>query len=268
MSEKKWWEKPSTLMWIGAVAIFLLIGSLFLYFMQFNGAVSSDQGVWGAFGDYVGGLLNPVFALLALIALLLTIRLQSDELRNSSQALKDQNNTLVQQNFERVFFEMLSFQDEIVRSIDIETTNSDGEDIVYTGRDSFKFIFSTYKNIYESNDEQFETELEKIRNAYDSFYENYEAELGHYFRYLYNIIKFVDNGDVFESDKRFFANLVRAQLSSYELLVLFYSCLSDYGNEKFAPLLSKYALLKHLPVSLLIDESHYSEYPNFAYIEG
>ncbi|PZR11256.1 MAG: hypothetical protein DI539_20825 [Flavobacterium psychrophilum] len=51
-----------------------------LYFFNFHGGMSDSPGDWGTFGDYVGGLLNPVLSYLSLIALLITINLQIKEL--------------------------------------------------------------------------------------------------------------------------------------------------------------------------------------------
>lgn len=62
-------------------------------------------------------------------------------------------------------------------------------------------------------------------------------------------MKFVNRSDV--TDKRFYTNLIRAQLSSHELLLLFYNCLSDLGREKFKPLVEEYGLLKNMPQELL-----------------
>jgi hypothetical protein len=66
-------------------------------------------------------------------------------------------------------------------------------------------------------------------------------------------------------DKHFYTNLVRAQLSSQELLLLFYNALSDFGNEKFKPLIEEFALLKTVPQNLLIDDTHHKFYANSAY---
>lgn len=88
----------------GFILLAVVVG---LYFFQFFGPLSDDGSSWGEFGDYVGGVLNPVFGFLALIALLWTIALQSKELRHSTQELKHsadalhaQNETLKIQNFE------------------------------------------------------------------------------------------------------------------------------------------------------------------------
>ncbi|MCB0738292.1 MAG: hypothetical protein KDC92_12315 [Bacteroidetes bacterium] len=53
--------------------------------------------------------------------------------------------------------------------------------------------------------------------------------------------------------------MARAQLSDYELLILFYNCLCEYGG-KFKPYVERYALLKSLPVGDLHDESLVDEY--------
>src|SRR5215213_5051365 len=51
-------------------------------------------------------------------------------------------------------------------------------------------------------------------------------------------------------DKHLYTNLVRAQLSSYEIALTFYNCLSEMGREKFKPLVERYALLKTRSVVL------------------
>ncbi|MBK8344630.1 MAG: hypothetical protein IPL12_15845 [Bacteroidetes bacterium] len=43
--------------------------------------------------------------------------------------------------------------------------------------------------------------------------------MGHYFRNLYHIIKYIDNSNI--ENKRTYTNFVRAQLSSHELALIF-----------------------------------------------
>lgn len=80
---------------------------------------------------------------------------------------------------------------------------------------------------------------------YELFHQLYHDRIGHYFRNIYQVLKFIDTSEL--EQKQFYANLLRAQLSSDELALLFYNCLSHIGNEKFKPLLEKYAVLEHLP---------------------
>ena len=79
--------KPALRLIAGAAIVLALI-TTGLYFSQFNGApLSTNPDRWGVFGDYLGGVLNPVFSFFALIALLYTIALQSEELRASREEL-------------------------------------------------------------------------------------------------------------------------------------------------------------------------------------
>lgn len=46
--------------WIVAIVILAALVVLLVYFHAFGGQkMSRDPGDWGAFGDYVGGLINP-----------------------------------------------------------------------------------------------------------------------------------------------------------------------------------------------------------------
>jgi phosphate/sulfate permease len=62
-----------------------------LYVYNFRGFPwSSDPGSWGQFGDYVGGLLNPLVATAALMVLLASYRLQKRELAEMKRAMDRQ----------------------------------------------------------------------------------------------------------------------------------------------------------------------------------
>jgi len=80
-------------------------------------------------------------------------------------------------------------------------------------------------------------------DSYANFYKGANAELGHYFRTLYNLFKFVDNADI--AEKRFYTNLIRAQISDSEALLLFLNGLSPQG-QKFRGYLENYAVLKNV----------------------
>jgi hypothetical protein len=67
------------------------------------------------------------------------------------------------------------------------------------------------------------------------------------------------------NDKIKYTRLIRAQLSSHELVIIFYSCLSTKGREKFKPLIEKYKLFDDFPDNLLIAIEHKQEYTQSAY---
>ena len=143
-------DLPRSLSWI--VAMFLITGVVFVavYFHVFHGSLSTKQEVWGQFGEYVGGILGPLFALAALFALLYTVILQSKELRASAEqleksqrALESQNSVLERQNFESTFFQLLHLYNEIVLNLHIEKNDPSGltlsaDNREYRGRECFQ----------------------------------------------------------------------------------------------------------------------------------
>lgn len=80
-------------------------------------------------------------------------------------------------------------------------------------------------------------------DAYESMYNNNEENIGHYFRNLYRIVKFIEDHrfsadeDINELEKRKYRGILRAQLSSNELLMLFYNVVYSEKGKKFALLL-------------------------------
>jgi len=57
----------------------LALAILFVYFSNFNGNYGTQE-VFGAFGDFIGGTLNPVFGFATIVLLIWSIRLQRKEL--------------------------------------------------------------------------------------------------------------------------------------------------------------------------------------------
>lgn len=98
-----------------------------------------------------------------------------------------------------------------------------------------------------------------IEGAYEKFHAEQQKDLAHYFTHLYQIIKYIDLSELKEADKKRYTGLVRAQLSAYEVVLLFYNCLSSNGYDDFKPLVEKYGLLHLLNTDLLFDKSHEGE---------
>lgn len=84
--------------WISWVIAFSagILSAVFGGYILFFGKndVSDDPAVWGQFGDFVGGTANPILSFLTLIALALTIVLQSRQLSVSSRELELSRNEL------------------------------------------------------------------------------------------------------------------------------------------------------------------------------
>jgi large-conductance mechanosensitive channel len=58
------------------------------YFFKFHFQLSDNNEVWGTFGDYVGGILNPIIAAFAFYLIAKSYELQRRELGETSKLLK------------------------------------------------------------------------------------------------------------------------------------------------------------------------------------
>jgi hypothetical protein len=113
---KKNEERPGWLERGGALIIALTAGivATAAYLLNFGFIPSEAQDVWGQFGDFLGGLLNPLVALFALYMLSVTLRIQRRELRATHEELKasriiadGQGKVMQRQLFESQFFNVI-----------------------------------------------------------------------------------------------------------------------------------------------------------------
>lgn len=253
----------------------------------------------GTIGDMFGSV-NSLFSGLALAGIILTILLQKKELKFQREELKQtrkefeiQNETLKIQRFENTFFSLLNQHHQIVNTIDLtyykkkekeggtyfrsikdrmQPPQNELEVVVINGRDVFKyryiFLFEELKEI---------TSKDNYEQIYFNHYQEAQTDFGHYFRNLYRMMKIVDETDFFYDlskvtekeileTKYKYSSIIRAQISDYELLWIFYNCLSENGIEKFKPLIEKYSFLKNLPKNLIAHPEHINFYEKKAFI--
>lgn len=271
-------KKLNKLNFLLLIALILFLIVMGIYFWNFNNGFSTDKSEWGAFGDFVGGTLNPLFAFLSLFAILYTIKIQTQELEytreelsatkneleksriaqeEQSNSLKKQNASIEQQTFENTFFKLLEFLETRRNDFKNDEYNS-SKAVIGQSYHLFKHRYF-YKNTSEKEwdpkyifDENCKS-IEQIKEKTQSYYENGGGKLGPYFRVLFNILKFVDNNRLITKINQLYINLLKDQLSEFELLLLFYYCLSDY-NQEMSLLVKKYHILEHLEESFLPKE--------------
>ncbi|THF66629.1 hypothetical protein E6C76_07340 [Pseudothauera nasutitermitis] len=70
-------------------------------------SLSTDTEIWGQFGDFIGGVLNPVVATGAFCLLAISVGIQKRELEATRDVMTKQSETLKQQAFESTFFSLL-----------------------------------------------------------------------------------------------------------------------------------------------------------------
>lgn len=87
---------------------------LIAYRANFDGGLSEKREVWGQFGDFLGGTLNPILGFLTILILISTLKIQRMELKDAREAIKEnsrlissQLHTARQQSLELTFFRLL-----------------------------------------------------------------------------------------------------------------------------------------------------------------
>ena len=232
----------------------------------------------GTFGDQFGAV-NALFSALAFAGLIYTIILQMNELRYQREELvdnrremkrqtaefKQQNAAMKKQSFENTFFNMLSLQQQIVNDLTITeqqavwlksdaplggyNNHQEIHDYTYKGREVFKYLFChrTEGKLYGLSQELVSGGFESYENSY------YRTFLDHYFRHFYTILKFIDGIEIMTDEEKYqYATILRATLSRYEFVLLYYNGLSSIGDEKLKPLMERYSILNNLNPSLLV----------------
>lgn len=254
--------------WIGFIAILLLWAMYWKWVAprlsdnQFDplSALFSGLAFWGVIFAI---LLQRRELALQRNELMLTRR----EVRGQKEQLEAQNLTLKQQRFENTFFSLLNLFNNIVGSIELSGAKRLGDppSVIARGRECFSIFFHEFGNEFGKvqHDHGDWGQRTLCVTAYDQFANSRQPFVGHYFRTLYNIVKFIGTSDV--EDKQIYVNILRAQLSSPELSLLFYNCISKFGSEKFKPLVERFGLLENMSFSTLLRQDHRELYHESAF---
>lgn len=71
---------------------------------------SKDQAVWGQLGDFIGGLLNPIFGFISIILLIQSLKLQNESNRKLIEQINDSKKNEKLKIFENLFFNLIEIK--------------------------------------------------------------------------------------------------------------------------------------------------------------
>ena len=260
---KKRYHTPILIAVAVLVCIVLCVGGMFVshWYAENYFNVGEGDNAQALLGDSFGAVnaLISAFAFAGVIVAIFVERqelaLQREDISLQRREFVLQNKTLQLQRFENTFFNMLTLQQRIV----LDLCHKDGHSgKTVQGRELFFFAFEHLPHPVTWRERQPGKTLCGMRQylesegiaAYDKCHT--PSCFDHYFRHLYTIIKFIDNIDFFSFDEKYkYTTMVRATLSRYELVWLFYNGISEVGNPKFKRLIEKYSLLKNIREDLL-----------------
>lgn len=231
---------------IGVLGIYGGFAGMLLWnvpFFQFGDSLRE-----GTFGDSFG-TLNALFSGLAFSGVIITVLLQRKDLKEARAQASNQQ-------IESQFYNLLAQQQEVVRGFDLQ--NKKTNEVIARGRDCFRDWTEGLFQLYaEFSDDSSSQDASNAHNeSYDLLFEVYRSDLSLYFRSLYSVFRFIENSGYAKSNE--FGRVVRSLLSDYELVLLFYNCLSPRGI-KFKRFVSEHALFDNLDPGTLLDKMHVLE---------
>lgn len=232
--------------------------------------------VRGQFGDLFGSV-NALFSGLAFAGLVITIiqqrhdlQLQRQAIDQSKKDINQQNETMKKERFENTFFKMLEVQQSIVNDLYaadshkewVKQDNSSGRSAAevltkyeYRGRNLFYYVFKLCKHELANHTFPNNTSVsglsEVIKLRGKDYFDDFMTTtlFDHYFRHLYTILKFISLNEWLGMEKQYqYSTFVRATLSRYELVMLYYN---GFFHPKMKKMMERYCLLNNIRTELL-----------------
>lgn len=264
---KKWSDKTYKYVVLPSFVVtmlcFVYIVLVLSFKLNWNETILGKDSM-GNVGDFLSGTFGVVLGFVSFLLMWKTFSVQRKQF-----AMQD---TLQRQSsFETTFFNLLNSLDQVRANAisilshsdkSIDSFTSWYKNMVYAFRESDDDV--VIKSSYV--DSQIEATEGVVAKIYEKFVED-EGYAGFYFRYVYNIMRFIIDYWPDYSIRRKYINLLCARLSDEEMSLIFYNALSKYGlnqdeRPKFKEMLDTYQVFENLNRDYLIDRSHYRFYPH------
>lgn len=238
------------------ICILISGGILLLFFLnrEYGCEYPVDNGLFGTYGDFIGGVVGTIVAFYS--AFLLVKTLQSQE--NVNQSVIETNNQIsiasgkelyntLLEVFNNKFERFMTCYQNAIDNYVIEKSNE-----LLTGRKAFEKIASEFICNDFNNNNDYLRRTQSAISEYVDFYSNNRLYLAVHFRMLYLLTSLVSTSGLETNDKVLYAKLIRGQLSESEMTMLRYNCHSEYGV-KMQKYCNEFNLIKHLPVMQLLE---------------
>ncbi|KPA54023.1 hypothetical protein VT25_02995 [Photobacterium leiognathi subsp. mandapamensis] len=263
-----------------AVILVLVIPSLYGFWFGYinDQSLSIDSSFWGTFGDFIGGILNPIIALMAFYWLTMSVLIQKTELSETQKILaeteksqREQAKTQEIKRFEDSFYSLLEQMNSVYSSL-----NTKPSDI--KGVPQKSVIDTLYFNVVIRRHSCI---LERARVMRES-----KLDFNYLFRIIYHLLKFIlfhnsDNKNVNFDElicepvsqyEKFYSSIVRSFLNKKMIHLLAFNCIDlNDGHDflKFKLLIERYELLEHfsfeydwmMPLVGIYDNKAFGEHP-------
>lgn len=239
------------------LVILVISLALFLPHQSYDPCLPIDDGVFDAYGSFIGGIL----AFLSTYILIITLKEQREQanstIEEQRKQVEEQHKQAEESNVDSIFWGLLQhLQKEIedLNTLEVKETVKEYEGKSQTTQYTNKDYFEHLRRILQYGFNHKERYSENIKQAKEDYLSVYihNPRLASYFRLLYRICDFIDRANLKEEKKRDYLKFLRAQLTTSELFLLRYNA-QIYEGENFQQYINEYNLLKHLPVFELLE---------------
>lgn len=225
----------------------------------------------GQVGDLFGGV-NSLFAALAFVGVAAAAVFQRQAAKSAQVQLELAREAHAKQSFEPLFFRLLELHREVSSSYNtlslpetwpgltqVATSGPRGYPVHMALKTLRDQVAGSWGRFVANDDVRQQAVI--IARPYDEFYLENEAQLGPYFRSLYQLFKLVANAPIPYESKVLYANVARSTLNKDDIFLLLMNCVSERGRA-FKRYVVFFGLLKHLAdsdgISIAIAERFYA----------
>jgi hypothetical protein len=216
--------------WLIALVVLLLIVCVaWRYAYVFSTNVLEDQEKWGQFGDYFGGVLNPLLSFFAFMALLFTLKEQKQSGIDSEIRHEEQQR-------EQRFFQMMNLLSQVAGQVKVAETLEQGRDAThgiwkrfarFQLADLLNEEFSTPLDRYEGLLKRFIIWRRSVWPIVGNFVENFFTVYSYIYLHASKDPEFA----------RFALGFIKANLSESERLLLWYAAICTRGHHQYCTML-------------------------------
>jgi hypothetical protein len=278
-SEHPFWRTYSVEVWIVTMGL-IAMNLIFLADTYWGTTVSAETA--GQLGDFVGGYVGAFFSLVGVVLLFTTLKNQRQaserqffeskyfeliKLHRDNVAeleLKEARGRKLFVLMIREFRCVLAVVREVAEDLKMELTRKEEFHITYyclyfgVGPNSSRILLRSLPQFPQDLVGAIEARLnnadEKKRVQEErSFgyvpFEGHQSRLGHYYRHLYQMTRYVDLAThLGEGEKYEYVKTIRAQLSTHEQVMLLINSLTPMGNDWWGKnLIVPYRLVQNIP---------------------
>lgn len=132
-----------------AIAI-VFVSFFFNFYVELGYGVSNNSEKWGQFGDYIGGVLNPILSFISIVLLIESVSIQLEANKRLTEELKIGEKSEKLKTFETLFFNLISSQKDLFSSFRIDFKSVD-QSMPKFGSEAVLLIETNIESIREKN---------------------------------------------------------------------------------------------------------------------